>query len=273
VTRVVACRLIVDGPIPGPRNMATDEVLLIDAAENGVATLRFYQWSEPTLSLGYFQRHDDRYSHQASTNCAIVRRQTGGGAILHDRELTYSLCLPAAHPLARQSEQLYTAVHEAFIAELQPRLAAADSPWKLFRSADPSTGTVGKERFLCFQRRARGDVLLAGDDTCRTCRVGADIPSATVKILGSAQRRHRGAILQHGSLLLERSPLAPELAGFCDMTGVLVPPGELIQQLAGRLFPAMTTTHQESTFSGMRESKVDELTNKKYGSGAWTKRR
>ena len=77
--------------------MAVDEALLLDAAENGIATLRFYEWSEPTLSLGYFQRYDDRYSHAASRDCAIVRRQTGGGAILHDRELTYSLTLPASH--------------------------------------------------------------------------------------------------------------------------------------------------------------------------------
>ena len=80
--------------------MAVDEALLIDAAENGVATLRFYQWSEPTLSLGYFQRYDDRDQHAASRECAVVRRQTGGGAILHDRELTYSL-VASRQPSAR----------------------------------------------------------------------------------------------------------------------------------------------------------------------------
>ena len=75
--------------------MAVDETLLFDAAENGTATLRFYSWDEPTLSLGYFQRYADREQHTASRTCAVVRRQTGGGAILHDRELTYSLALPA----------------------------------------------------------------------------------------------------------------------------------------------------------------------------------
>ena len=85
--------------------MGVDEALLMDAVENGVATLRFYQWSEPTLSLGYFQRYADREQHTASRNCAVVRRQTGGGAILHDRELTYSLALPANHRIGSQRGQ------------------------------------------------------------------------------------------------------------------------------------------------------------------------
>ena len=94
-------RLIIDRPLPGAWNMAVDEALLLDASENGSASLRFYGWNAPTLSLGYFQRYDDRDLHAASRDCAVVRRQTGGGAILHDRELTYSLVLPPNHPLAR----------------------------------------------------------------------------------------------------------------------------------------------------------------------------
>jgi len=92
------CRLIVDRPAPGAWNMAVDEALLDAAVEQGVAALRFYQWSEPTLSLGYFQRHADRDSHAASHDCTLVRRQSGGGAILHDRELTYSLTLRQGPP-------------------------------------------------------------------------------------------------------------------------------------------------------------------------------
>ena len=57
--------------------MAVDEALLVDAAENGIATLRFYQWSEPTLSLGYFQRYDDRHQHAASRD---VRRRPPANA-------------------------------------------------------------------------------------------------------------------------------------------------------------------------------------------------
>src|SRR5436190_15116613 len=93
-------RLIIDPPLIGPMNMAIDEALLESAATDGVATLRLYQWSEPTLSLGYFQAAEERERHQASTNCPLVRRASGGGAILHDRELTYSLALPEKSPSA-----------------------------------------------------------------------------------------------------------------------------------------------------------------------------
>src|SRR5262245_57717493 len=89
-------RLLSDPPAPGAWNMAVDEVLLTAAAASGQATLRFYTWNEPTLSLGYFQAAADRQQHAASLACTLVRRASGGGAILHDRELTYSVALPLA---------------------------------------------------------------------------------------------------------------------------------------------------------------------------------
>ncbi|NIL97050.1 MAG: lipoate--protein ligase family protein, partial [Planctomycetales bacterium] len=68
--------------------MAVDEVLLEWSAEEGCCCWRFYGWREPTLSLGYFQQYGQRWQHAASRDCPAVRRLTGGGAILHDRELT-----------------------------------------------------------------------------------------------------------------------------------------------------------------------------------------
>ena len=90
------CRLFIDPPAPGSWNMALDETLLESAADGGESSLRFYGWSQPTLSLGYFQPYDDRCQHAASRNCPAVRRASGGGAILHDREITYSFALPRA---------------------------------------------------------------------------------------------------------------------------------------------------------------------------------
>src|SRR5690242_18095105 len=96
-------RLLIDSAVDGPRSMAIDEALLESAAGGGPLTLRFYQWSEPTLSLGYFQRYEDRSLHPASLDCPIVRRPTGGGAILHDKELTYSLALPGKLARSRRA--------------------------------------------------------------------------------------------------------------------------------------------------------------------------
>ena len=73
-------------------NMAIDQVLL-DSADSG-ATLRFYGWRPASLSLGYFQSAADRSLHTASSALPLVRRPTGGGALVHDNELTYCLVSP-----------------------------------------------------------------------------------------------------------------------------------------------------------------------------------
>ena len=102
------CRLLRHEPAAGAWNMAVDEVLLDRAQDHAAPCLRVYGWSEPTLSLGYFQTYSDRQQHAASQNCAAVRRLTGGGAILHDDEITYSVLLPGDHPLAaRRDADLY----------------------------------------------------------------------------------------------------------------------------------------------------------------------
>ncbi len=268
--RVEQCRLIVDPPAAGSWNMAVDEALLADAVDAGVATLRFYQWSEPTLSLGYFQRHADRYEHAASSACAVVRRQSGGGAILHDRELTYSLALPPSHPLARDATALYTAVHDAFIQSLEPRLNSAEAhEWRLMLHDKASRLGPSQEPFLCFQRRARGDLLLAcgGDSTEQIPGLPAN------KILGSAQRRHRRAILQHGSLLVARSPAAPELPGWEDLTGEPLPLGALIADLACRFSGLLGSRASPSEIPAAIREMAREIEQTKYSSRSWTLRR
>src|SRR5271169_4762547 len=103
----IVCRLLVDPPASGAWNMAVDEALVDDAAARHACWLRFYGWSEPTLSLGYFQGYEERLAHRPSRQCPVVRRPSGGGAILHDVEITYSLAIPHAHPLAEDSTWLY----------------------------------------------------------------------------------------------------------------------------------------------------------------------
>src|SRR5437879_11737154 len=91
-------RLLLDKPASGAWNLAVDEVLL-DAVAAGAAppTLRFYAWTPPCLSLGYFQPFDVVDVDGCwALGVDVVRRPTGGRAILHDRELTYSVVLPAS---------------------------------------------------------------------------------------------------------------------------------------------------------------------------------
>ena len=87
----------------GPANMALDEAMLEEAARGDAAYLRFYGWTVPTLSLGYFQRMADVRADPRWAGVPIVRRPTGGGAIWHHHELTYAIAVPP-HVAARPSE-------------------------------------------------------------------------------------------------------------------------------------------------------------------------
>ena len=265
------CRLILDPPAAGAWNMAVDESLLAEAVDGNVATLRFYQWMEPTLSLGHFQRYDDRFQHPASTHCAVVRRQSGGGAIVHDRELTYSLTLPAGQPLSRDATALYTAVHNAFIHTLAPRLPTGETTRHLRLNGKKSPLAASAEPFLCFLRRACGDLLLVVEQRHQG-RATKSAPLA-YKILGSAQRRHRGAILQHGSLLIARSPAAPELPGWQELTGESLPLDELIPGLVRQFFRLLPFEAQPMELPAAIRVAAREIEKNKYSSRSWTARR
>ncbi len=261
-----AFRLLLDPPAAGPWNMALDEALLEAAAADGQCTLRLYRWQEPTLSLGYFQAYADRWQHPASGRAAVVRRPSGGGAILHDVELTYSLAIPSHHPLAVRRLGCYRAVHVALVDVLaqwgiqatlftSPCGTAAlggDSAIAQPRAAVPHL----REPFLCFQRRSPGDVLVAG-----------------AKIAGSAQRRCRDAVLQHGSVLLARSAAAPEIAGLEELTGQAVPPDRLIEAWLVRLADALSATWQNGQLSDAEHCRAAAISAEKYASPVWTESR
>jgi len=183
-------RVLNDPSLDGPTNMARDEALLTGVgAGHSPPTLRLYQWDPPTISLGYFQRFADYEAlPPPAGRLAVVRRPTGGGAILHDLELTYSLVLPIRHPLLSGGpNRLYEVTHQAIIASLEE---LQSSP-RMCGVTDDSGAARGP--FFCFVRRHCYDVLIGGE-----------------KIAGSAQRRTRTAVLQHGSIVLDnRFPQQP----------------------------------------------------------------
>lgn len=244
-------RLLLDPPDSGVRNMAADECLLAAASQDGLPRLRFYRWREPTVSLGYFQRLADRDGHSASRGCPIVRRATGGGAIVHDGELTYSFVAPITDRLSHEVAALYRAFHETIVAELAERGVAA----RLHPGARQSS-----EPFLCFQRRSDGDVVV---DT----RLGEH------KVLGSAQRRHAGAVLQHGSLLLRASSAAPELPGIRELTGHDLAADELVTALARRLAERLDRRIEPATWSGDEVAVIDRLASTMFDHARWLGRR
>jgi lipoyl(octanoyl) transferase len=252
------CRLIIDPPQDGAWNMAVDEALLDEAADLGTATLRFYQWREPTLSLGYFQSYAERQTHPASQGATVVRRLSGGGALMHDREVTYSLCLPAAHSMAREAPSLYEVVHRSLIGVL--------GAWNLEAALycdDDSAIDHTEEPFLCFARRTSADVVLRSNRGV----------SSSAKIVGSAQRRRRGAVLQHGAVLLGASRFAPELTGIGELAGKPPTPEALIRPWQEDLAAALNLrfSHAQSE-RDLHELSI-RLKQEKYSTRAWTERR
>jgi lipoate-protein ligase A len=196
----------------GPANMALDEALLdaVASVQEPRVLLRTYGWSKPTLSLGYFQRLAQFQVESRWRDVAMVRRLTGGGAIWHHHELTYALAVPREHPFARSSTQLYRAVHTAIVSGLVGFGVQAQRRGEVFPPADCERSRP----LLCFSDRSPEDILFQG-----------------IKIVGSAQRRRGGAVLQHGSVLLARSCQTPELAGLCDVADLSADPREWADRL------------------------------------------
>ena len=243
-----AVRLIIDQHCSGSWNMAVDQAILENANESGTTTLRFYLWKPATVSLGYFQPLGQRDQHSPSIQCPLVRRSTGGGAIVHDQELTYSLCVPSRSRWASENQALYSEVHSALI--------------ECLRGFGVSSALVEKqvvqkpEPFLCFQRRAAGDVV------CQD-----------FKICGSAQRRIDKSILQHGSILLGQSEAAPELPGIKDLAKVSFSVEEFRESLIAQIGKNLGFEFESGELSSSEIENSTTIERNRFQSSAWTAKR
>jgi lipoate-protein ligase A len=176
-------RVLDTGRRDGFTNMAIDAALLeIYAAHSGCPILRFYTWSPPTVSLGYGQRIDadvdvDRCR---ALGIDVVRRPTGGRAVLHDHEITYSVVIREDDPLAVLGVLAsYLTISRALIRGLA-HLGITAELIPLRRVAPMSGSALSP---VCFATPSSYEVAVGGR-----------------KLIGSAQRRSQGVIMQHGSL-------------------------------------------------------------------------
>jgi lipoate-protein ligase A len=131
------------------------------------------------------------------------------------------------------------------------------------------------EPFLCFQRQSPGDVVLLSNQpqSSGSAATAAKPRGVPWKVLGSAQRRHRGAILQHGSLLLEASAAAPELPGVQNLVPMQFPIEDLTSAVCRELSGRLDLSLIPGQLSAAMEFQVTNLTNNKYEADVWTKRR
>lgn len=164
--------IFASGPGEPAWNMAVDEALLTTGAERNAPVLRFYGWSEPAATFGYFQRHTEV---EARTRLRpLVRRPTGGGIVPHDRDWTYCLVVPPGHPWHRfKAIDSYRAIHEWVIRALGATGVSAELA-PCCRKEIPGACFEGYEQF---------DVLWGGR-----------------KIAGAAQRRNASGLLIQGSV-------------------------------------------------------------------------
>src|SRR5262249_50823434 len=189
-------RFIIDPPREGGLNMAIDQALLLGAEQVPEAprtVLRIYRWSIPTLSLGYAQKPEETANLDFCRHerVPLVRRPTGGRAVLHDMELTYSVVSndPQWFRL-KSSMEIYRQIAQAIQRGLEEIGLSLSLSGGAERMQRPMRGPVESNylrlRVPCFTSSARYELLWGGK-----------------KMIGSAQRRLRLAFLQHGSLLLD----------------------------------------------------------------------
>jgi lipoyl(octanoyl) transferase len=175
-------RFLIDEPGKGAWNMAVDEALLEEVeAGRSQPVFRLYRWDPACLSLGFAQPYGAaNASFCAANGVDVVRRPTGGRAVLHHLELTYSVLAPLGQPpFDRDLQAAYRLICEALVAAFRrlgvAATVAGEAPGGLPRPT---------EAIPCFVGPATGEVVVGSR-----------------KLVGSAMRRHRGAILQHGSIL------------------------------------------------------------------------
>ncbi|MBR5709302.1 MAG: hypothetical protein IKX40_00930 [Thermoguttaceae bacterium] len=243
-----SCELFIDSAHSGVWNMSFDEALLRRAEP----ICRFYRWDTPTVSLGYFQKPELN-----PLTCSTVRRTTGGGAIVHDNELTYSIVFPAHSEQYEWGPDLYGIVHQSLISVLRSigvdaKMAHDDPP---MREKD--------KPFLCFERRSRYDIVLA------------DQNGKEYKIMGSAQRRTQEAVLQHGSILLNRSSVWTDLLGINDL--VKLPEPLTTERLINLWAPALVFALDVRIIPvdypfDFDDKIVAEIAKEKYGNPDWKRK-
>jgi lipoate-protein ligase A/biotin synthase-related radical SAM superfamily protein len=274
-------RLIVEvEPRSGAWNMAVDEALLLEHAAGGTPpTLRLYRWDPPAVSLGYFQDPATEVDQAAcrSLGIAVVRRPTGGRAVLHDREVTYSVVV-GGRRLPGSVVETYRRLAEGLVLGLRALGARAVlAPEKAAREkATPERATPegsGPALGACFEVPSSYEIIVGGR-----------------KVVGSAQVRRKGVILQHGSipLVLDADRLARVLGfppaaaarirakatGLKDVLGEGAPSyEEVCRAVAEGLASALGIVFEPGRLKPEETALAERLVREKYGLEAWNLKR
>jgi lipoate-protein ligase A len=276
---VTTWRLLDSGWQDGATNMAIDEAIL-EGIANGSSppTLRFYGWQPPCLSLGYAQRWNVVDAEAcAARGWDVVRRPTGGRAILHIDELTYSVCAPESEPRLRGGvlesyQRLSNGLAQGLqLMGLQPA-----------RAQPPDSKTAGQNgpnqsSAACFDRPSNYEITIAGR-----------------KLVGSAQARRLGVVLQHGTLPLygditrivhglaaandkERQAMAEALRrDAITLESALnrrLSYDEAVHYMTQGFTQALNLHLEPGNLTAWEQTRTAQIRAEKYGNQTWTQRR
>lgn len=270
-------RLLRTGAASGAWNMAVDEAILHSVAA-GMAppTLRLYRWQPPCLSLGYFQRQEEEadLAAAAARGVDVVRRPTGGRAVLHHHEVTYSVALrettPGLPPSVAGAYRFLCRGLVAGLAALGLRAEVAPGPGRTSGSA----GAAGRGwSAACFDAPSWYELSVGGR-----------------KVVGSAQVRRGGGVLQHGAVVLRfdaealcsvlrypsgaareaaRRLLADRAAGLSDVAGRDLSPGEVEEALCRGFEAALGIQLRPGELLPAEQRQAERLWRERQMIGGW----
>ncbi len=242
------------GPGHPFENMAVDERLL-DAKSGRPVLLRLYGWAPPGLSLGYFQKHRDMADREeiGVAGAVITRRMTGGDAILHMAELTFSLVgKEGDSPFDGSVESSYHRIHQALAEGFRELGISA----RLRGSGGLASSMPSSHEGRCFYRVTRYDLVVHG-----------------AKLVGSAQRRIDGKVLHHGSIPLAANPMTPEAADLSGLAGRSISYEEAARVVKAGFERIFSIRFEPWSPDGKLLSEMRSLAESKYGSAEWIRKR
>jgi lipoyl(octanoyl) transferase len=252
--------------------MAVDEALL-EAAGRGesLPTLRLYAWNPPCLSLGYAQSFSEvDLERLTARGWEVVRRVTGGRAILHTDELTYSVIAPPEEPRMQGTIlESYSRLARALVTAVR----SLGLPVEMEEHAPPVSATKGP---VCFEVPSAYEIVVDGK-----------------KLIGSAQSRKREGVLQHGTLPLTgnltritqalvfadeqaRTAAAQKLLARAttveSVNGQVIPWETAAQAFVSAFQHELGLTFQRGELGRAEKARAEELIQQKYDHPAWTGR-
>jgi lipoate-protein ligase A len=268
-------RLLITPPLDGATNMAIDEAILQALAEgHGQPTLRLFQWEPPCLSLGYNQHwHELDEAACQRLGYTWTRRPTGGKAILHTDEATYSLIISQDDPRIQGGiVESYRVLSLGLLKSLERLGVEAVQAAEANEASNSSAGSQGP---VCFDTPSRYEITWQGK-----------------KLIGSAQLRRKKIVLQHGTLPLrgnlnrildvlnfsdaeraEQKELLPHRATTLEQVlGKVVPFAEAAAALADGFAQQLNVTLPELPLTKREQALADKLRTEQYANETWLKR-